>query len=318
MVEDKQMDDSVCKECSEVFNDAEQVRRHLRKHGMTFQQYSLKWTYGGIEPVCKCGCGQKTGWNVALKSYTEFVHGHHAKGRKKSDDEKRRIGEKNSTNMKRFMIDNPDVARLRGKQLRSTWTPEREANRVEATKQAYAAMSNEDKQGFIERAKQRWESGDLAVAHEKAAKTYRQRFADGQYDFAERNQRISETVARKYIEGGFEWSRGSYVSTKTGRSCYYRSAWELTFMKELDADEAVTDWESEFTTIPYELDGITHRYVPDLRVVRNGVTQLVEIKPMALRDIPKNAAKREAALEFCKERGWEYVEWEPDLNVYDL
>lgn len=116
------MDDRTCGECNEVFNDPEQVRRHLRKHGMTFQQYSLKWYYGNVEPVCRCGCGQKTSWNVASKGYAEFVLGHHAWGRKKSDEEKRQIGDKNRVNMKRYMQANPDVAKQRGVDLWSGMT----------------------------------------------------------------------------------------------------------------------------------------------------------------------------------------------------
>jgi hypothetical protein len=305
------MDDRTCRECGDVFNDAEQLRRHLRKHSMTTQEYSLKWVYDNTVPLCKCGCGQQTSWNVALKAYAEHVQGHHAWGRQKSDDEKRRIGEKNSIHMKRYMQENPDVASLRGTQLRSTWTPEKEANRVERTKQAYAAMSPEDKQGFSDRTARRWADGEMTEAREKAAQTFRERSAAGEYDFTERNDKLSAVISQKYVDGTWRFTKGRYVSTKTNRECYYRSSWELQLMQELDADPDVLDWESEFTSIPYQLDGATHRYVPDFHVVRVMGHQLVEVKPQELRLVEKNVAKRLAAQAYCEDRGWQYGEWSP-------
>jgi hypothetical protein len=263
-------------------------------------------------PKCECGCEQevsegRNGWN-------RFVHGHHAKGRKKSDDEKRRIGEKNSANMKRYMSENPNIGAARNCQMLAAHTPEITTKRIAASNQTYASMTDEDKQGFVERTKSRWESGDLAIAHKKSAATFRQRSAAGEYDFAERNQKLSESIARKYIEGGFEWSRGKYVSTKTGKTCYYRSSWELILMKELDDDQDVSTWESESMSIPYQFDGATHRYIPDFLVVRNGIIQIIEVKPVSLRVTPKNIAKREATQVFCAEHGWNYLEWAPITN----
>ena len=305
------MNDRTCQECNEVFADGEGLRRHVKKHGVTFQQYALKWVYNNVVPRCKCGCDQEVSWNVALKAYAEHVQGHHAWGRKKSNDEKRRIGEKNAANMKQFMIEHPDVAKLRGVQLRANWTPENEARRIEATRQAFANMSDEDKQGFRDRAQQRWDAGEMDEARIKGAATFKQRSADGVYDFTERNNNLSKAITQKYLEGGFEWSRGSYLSTKTKRKCHYRSSWELQLMKELDADDDVLDWESEFTSILYEFSGATHRYVPDFHVVRKGCHQVIEVKPQDLRSIPKNEAKREAAKAYCSERGWQYLEWQP-------
>lgn len=308
------MNDNICKECNEIFDDAEQVRRHLRKHGMTFQEYSLKWIHDNIVPTCKCGCNSQTRWNVALKAYAKFVHGHHAWGRKKSDDEKRRIGEKNSINMKRYMTLNPNIAILRNKQMRECHTPEIELRRIEATRRAYASMSAEDKKCFRDKMQKRWDDGQMFEAREKAAITFRKRSTAGEYDFTERNQKLSEAITRKYVEGSFEWSRGKHTSTKTGRTCYYRSSWELTLMKQLDADPDVVDWDSEFTSIPYQFEGSVHRYVPDFKVIRHSNTQLVEVKPQALRIIPRNVAKRSAAIAHCESMGWEYVEWKPIID----
>ena len=143
---------SDCKECGEECPSDEFLRRHLRRHKITSQEYTLKWMYDGKVPYCRCGCGQETSWNVALKAYAEFVLGHHAWGRKKSEEEKKAIGKANSINMTRYMIEHPEHAKEKGRQLRSTWTPEREANRIEASKRASANLTNEQRQFFREHA----------------------------------------------------------------------------------------------------------------------------------------------------------------------
>lgn len=305
------MDERTCRECNEVFNDAEQVRRHLRKHSMTFQEYSLKWVYGSVVPVCKCGCGQQTTWNVALKAYAEHVQGHHAWGRKKSDDEKRRIGKSNSINMKRYMSEHPDVARARVQEMWASVTPETEARRIASVKQAYENMSSEDRQGFRDRAKERWENGELVEAHKKASETFKKRSEAGEYDFTTRNENLSRSITQKYVDGTWQFTKGKHVSSKTGQECYYRSSWELQYMQLLDADETVVTWEHEFTSIQYELNNKSHRYVPDFHVVRSRGHSLVEVKPQALRETAMNVAKRQAAKTYCDERGWSYEEWSP-------
>lgn len=80
---------------------------------MTAQEYSLKWDHDNIVPKCKCGCGKDTTWNVASKAYITYILGHHAQFGKKSDEEKRKIGNANRINMKRYMQENPDVAKLK-------------------------------------------------------------------------------------------------------------------------------------------------------------------------------------------------------------
>ena len=305
--------ETICKECNESFNNPEQVRRHLRKHQITFQQYSLKWYHNGIIPKCKCGCLGDSTWNVGKKSYTDFVHGHHAFGRIKSDDEKQKIGKANSINMKRFMNENKDIAQLKSKQMCAGHTPETEAKRIKSTKHTYEIMSPKDKQKFSDHAKKLWNSSDIMkIAHIKASKTFVQRNIDGLYDFTERNNKLSISITNKYLKGGFEWSRGSYTSTKTNKQCYYRSSWELLLMKELDLDLDVLDWESEFVSIPYEFEGNAHRYIPDFHVIRKSLGHsLIEVKPQALRITPRNTIKREVAKNYCKLNGWSYIEWAP-------
>lgn len=299
----------ICKECGEKFTNY-----HIRKkHNLTLQQYTLKWCYNGIIPKCKCGCDKETTWNVALKDFTQYIHGHHAHGRVKSEDEKRRIGKKNSINMKRYMSENPVIAQERAEKMFKAHTPEIEAKRIEATKTTYSTMTIEDKEKFSKHFKSLWKKGILKKARKKATETWKRRYNNGEYNFKERDQKISETISQKYVNGEFAFVKGSYDSSKTGKTHHYRSSWELQFMQELDNDESIIHWEFEFTTIQYEFSGTNHKYIPDFHVEKiNNEHFLVEVKPNSLRSIPRNVAKRNAAEQFCKEHGWNYLEWEPN------
>jgi len=253
-----------------------------------------------------------------MRNYTTFIKGHSAKGRIKSEDEKRRIGEKNRANMTAWMARHPDIAAKRGESLNSNRTPEFEARRTASSSATYAAMTSEEKQKFSDHTKRLWKNGILEEAHVKASETYKQRFADGQYDFTERNEKISQAITQRYLDGGFEWSAGQYTSPKTGKTCNYRSSWERQLMVLLDSDVRVTSWSYEPLSIPYTIDGETRRYIPDFLVVFEDSDVLVEVKPPSLSNTPVNAAKREAALTFCQKNGWKYREWQQGSNYDEL
>lgn len=248
-----------------------------------------------------------------MKKYTSFIKGHSSKGRVKSEDEKRRIGEKNRVNMTAWMSRHPDVAAKRGITMSEARTPEIEAQRIEATKQAYFAMSPEEKQKFSEHFKELWNDGTLVKAKKKAASTFKQRFASGEYDFTERNDKISAAITQRYLDGGFEWSTGQYTSTKTGRTCNYRSSWEAAYMEELDSRDDVVDWHYEPFSIPYTLDERTKRYIPDFQVVlRDGRCLIIEVKPPEMTSTEMNNAKMIAAKDFCAKNGWSFITWSPE------
>lgn len=309
-----------CRECNRDFDTLESVFRHQRSHSQTAQAYVLKWEHGGVPPLCACGCGQNTVWNVGMKKYTTFLKGHSSKGRTKSEDEKRRIGEKNRVNMTRWMSRHPDVAAKHVEAMNANnQREESRRKRKESVHATYDAMSPEDKQKFSDHAKDLWQDGTLVEARSKAAETFKQRFADGQYDFTERNDKISEAITQRYLDGGFEWSTGQYTSTKTGRTCNYRSSWELELMHQLDSDDTVETWNYEPLSIPYVLEEKTRRYVPDFQVVlSDGTSLLVEVKPPELTSTETNAAKRSAALDFCQKVSWRYAEWKPGVHLHDL
>jgi len=266
-------------------------------------------------PLCACGCEQQVERSSrSVNSWNKFIHGHHAKGRKKSLDEKRRIGEKNTINMKRYMKAHPDVAKKRNEQMLQAHTPEMTERRIEATKHAYASMTLEEKETFSVHAKKLWSENRemMDEAHHKASETFKDRSAAGEYDFETRNANLSKSITQKYLDGGFAWSKGEYTSTKTFKKIYYRSAWELQYAQKLDSDENVSSWEYEFDALPYMLDESQRHYVPDFLVTYvDNHQEFVEIKPQALRETKMNQAKRDVAHAYCLQRNIQYVEWAP-------
>lgn len=121
---------------------------------------------------------------------------------------------------------------------------------------------------------------------------------------------------------------------------YYRSLWELKFMKWCDCNSNVLEWGSEEIVVPYKspLDGKYHRYFVDFYIKVNtakGIKKyLIEIKPKKQTIEPKvqqrktkryvqevttyikNIAKWEAAKEYCEDRRMEFlILTEEHLNV---
>ena len=111
----------------------------------------------------------------------------------------------------------------------------------------------------------------------------------------------------------------------------YRSGWERKVMVYLDESTRVLEWKSEETAIPYRspIDNRIHRYFPDFIVkaaTKDGGTKtmMLEVKPKAQTKEPKkqtkktkryitevttwgvNQAKWAAAIEYCKDRDWEF------------
>lgn len=112
----------------------------------------------------------------------------------------------------------------------------------------------------------------------------------------------------------------------------YRSLWERKFMVYCDRNSAILEWGSEEIVIPYisPLDGKRHRYFPDFYIKvkqKDGSVKkmIIEVKPKKQckpPSVPKrktkhfinevrtwgvNKAKWEYAIEFCKDRGMEFV-----------
>jgi hypothetical protein len=122
---------------------------------------------------------------------------------------------------------------------------------------------------------------------------------------------------------------------------FYRSLWELKFMKWCDTNDNILEWGSEEIIVPYRspLDGRYHRYFVDfyikVKTKTNTVKKyLIEIKPKKQTMEPTvqkrktqryinevktyvvNQAKWEAAKEWCADRQLEFIILTEDhLNV---
>jgi hypothetical protein len=113
---------------------------------------------------------------------------------------------------------------------------------------------------------------------------------------------------------------------------FYRSGYELKFMRWADANPNVLKWGSESIIVPYKspIDGKMHRYfVDNVVIIKEGDNikkYLIEIKPQKQTQPPTphgnkkqttilyeqatyiiNQAKWEAARKWCKDHQWEFL-----------
>ena len=124
----------------------------------------------------------------------------------------------------------------------------------------------------------------------------------------------------KFAQGNYTVeNRQKYAGNKNP---FYRSSWELAFMRMCDAHPNITKWASENVKIPYlnPTTGKYANYVPDFMIQytdKNGNhnVELIEIKPANQTTLENarsrgqaiqthiNAAKWTAAQEWCKRKG---------------
>jgi len=112
--------------------------------------------------------------------------------------------------------------------------------------------------------------------------------------------------------------------------CYYRSSWELRFMKYCDLNTGVLKWGSEIHRITYiDFKGKQRTYIPDFYMETVKGTFIVEIKPEQETQEPivpkghisaskmrsleylsqtwtKNNHKWHFAKEWCQSRGFQF------------
>lgn len=140
---------------------------------------------------------------------------------------------------------------------------------------------------------------------------------------------------------------GKFIPKNTNKylgdptNIWYRSLWERRVMVHLDINPSVVKWSNEEIVIPYlsPVDNRWHRYFPDFFVqVKNkqGILEamILEVKPKSQARPPVkkskitksyinevmtwgvNEAKWKAAVEYCKDRSWQFkVITEEDLGI---
>lgn len=100
-----------------------------------------------------------------------------------------------------------------------------------------------------------------------------------------------------------KYKTGVFWSTKMNTTYIFRSGYELAFFHILEADSEVVNYIVEPFSIPYRIHGRTHRYFPDIIVFyKDNSSEIIEIKPRALRYIPVVQAKASAAKEYIKKK----------------
>jgi len=113
-----------------------------------------------------------------------------------------------------------------------------------------------------------------------------------------------------------KYSQGEWRPTKPEKyigkyPIVYRSSWELSVFRVLDAHPSVTQWASESISIPYKhpLTGKWHFYIPDLMIVFTDKTgqrraELVEIKPAKETYVERAKSKKDQATLAVNQAKW--------------
>lgn len=67
----------ICKECNREFETLDSLRRHrVQKHNIKAEQTYIDYVLNGIEPTCKCGCGERTKFLGIEAGFREYKLGH--------------------------------------------------------------------------------------------------------------------------------------------------------------------------------------------------------------------------------------------------
>lgn len=70
----------VCKECNKEFESLDSLRRHRnQKHSINAEQTYIDYVLNGVEPNCKCGCGEKPKYLGIDTGYRDYIRGHAAR-----------------------------------------------------------------------------------------------------------------------------------------------------------------------------------------------------------------------------------------------
>ena len=120
----------------------------------------------------------------------------------------------------------------------------------------------------------------------------------------------SARTAMLHIDGkltsyGKGHRHGTFISKKQNKNIFYRSSYELDFLKICEMDDVVLTFDKVNFRIPYkDKSGFVKNYIPDFFVNEKFV---VEIKPLSLLKYSHNPYKMKYAKIFCRKMGLSYV-----------
>lgn len=102
-------------------------------------------------------------------------------------------------------------------------------------------------------------------------------------------------------------TNGWYRSHKMNEDYHFRSSWEEQAYRILDDNIRVSRFYVECLVIPYEFEGNSKGYIPDILVILfSGRKILIEIKPSELVDDAINVAKFKYATDYCRDHDMEF------------
>jgi hypothetical protein len=261
-----------------------------RQLGQVDDEYPHAYGY------CQCGCGKRTSL-LYNGEYAKFCNARH-NPRYRTQEERRREAEKER---------------------------KRETQRAAS----YVPLSS----GTLGEKKPGYELGwgycqcgcgkETSITQGKAA-----RFVAGHssrtVEARERSSRLgTELLQTRLRSGSLPLGRsiqGTHFSAMNDREMTFMSTYERRAFEILDVLESVASYEEQPYTITYEYCGAKSQYTPDALVrFKDGHTAILEIKPRSKLASPKVAAKAQAALAFCHERGIRYMIWTEDfLRLQDF
>ena len=126
----------------------------------------------------------------------------------------------------------------------------------------------------------------------------------------ERTPEIRDKISKgvtQWRDGQNPFTNGWWVPCEKSRKgeVYVRSTYEARLIEVLEQRTDVETIEMEPFVIPYEFEGQTRRYVPDiLAVFEGGIYELWEVKSDRFIKDPKNQAKFKALNAFAAQKGW--------------
>lgn len=100
---------------------------------------------------------------------------------------------------------------------------------------------------------------------------------------------------------------GKFPSIKNGCMVWWESQLERDYFYLLESDPDVISYEEQPLTISYYLDAVSHLYTPDLRVIRQDVKQIVEVKMKETAEKAEYVELFRRVEPICQRNGYEFV-----------
>lgn len=247
---------------------------HLRKsHSITVQQYYKLWQKDESLWLCQCGCSNETSWQPRGGYFIDFVNGHNFKGKTKDNDEvvSRRA---------KKMVQNEKWQASTWQKGHKPWNQGMTCETNDVVKLCVDALRN-------------WK---LFASSEKIADVMSRRIATTKRNFSE-GKRVSgfllldahqasemrlRALRTMALRGSFPNSRkfktGYFTSSKSGKTFFYGSSYELERMRHFDANENIAYWGrcKDLVEFVSTVDGKPHHYNPDFEIISHDGNVIIE------------------------------------------